>query len=62
MYAYSLSKFIFLCSLQNNDNFDIAAYINKEFFSKLWLSLVRYRCGRVGEVIARRCTFINQYI
>jgi hypothetical protein len=61
-HAYSLSKFIVLCALQDDDNFDIAAYINKEFFSEIWLSLVRYRRGRVGETAARRRAFIGQYI
>jgi hypothetical protein len=60
--TYSLSRFIFLCTLQDDDNFDIAAYINKEFFSEVWLSSVSYRRGRVGEAIVRRHTFIDQHI
>ncbi|KAG1144790.1 hypothetical protein G6F37_006611 [Rhizopus arrhizus] len=61
-HPYSLSKFIFLCALQYDSNFDIGSYINKEFFSEVWLSLVHYRCGRVGEATARRRIFISQYI
>lgn len=40
----------------------MAAYINKEFLFDVWLFLVLYRRGRVGEVTARRHTFIRQYI
>jgi hypothetical protein len=47
---------------EDDSNFDIASYINKEFFSEAWLSLVRYRRGRVGEATARRRTLIGQYI
>jgi hypothetical protein len=61
-HTYSLSKFIFLCALQDDDKFDIASYIKKEFFSEVWLSLVHYRHGRVGEATDRRCTFIGQFI
>ncbi|KAG1461109.1 hypothetical protein G6F46_005044 [Rhizopus delemar] len=61
-HAYSLSKFIFLCALQDDANFDIGSYINKEFFSEIWLSLVRYRRSRVGEATARRRVLIGQYI
>ncbi|KAG1290082.1 hypothetical protein G6F66_008950 [Rhizopus arrhizus] len=53
-HTYSLSKFIFLCALQDDDNFYIAAYINKEFFSEIWLFLMHYHRGRVGEAIDRR--------
>jgi hypothetical protein len=51
-HAYSLSKFIFFYALQDDASFDIVSYINKEFFSEVWLSLVHYRCGRVGEATA----------
>jgi hypothetical protein len=43
-------------------NLGIAAYINKEFFFYIWLSLVLYCRGRVGEATARRRTFIDKYI
>ncbi|KAG1166720.1 hypothetical protein G6F46_009216 [Rhizopus delemar] len=33
--VYSLSKFIFLCALHDDASFDIASYINKEFFSEV---------------------------
>ncbi|KAG1181426.1 hypothetical protein G6F46_011169 [Rhizopus delemar] len=58
----SLSKFVFLCTLQDDDHFDITAYVNKEFFSDVCLSLVRYRRGRVGETTTGRFTFIGQCI
>ncbi|EIE85795.1 hypothetical protein RO3G_10505 [Rhizopus delemar RA 99-880] len=34
-HAYSSSKFIFLCALQDGVRFDIASYVNKKFFSKV---------------------------
>ena len=43
-------------------NLGIATYINKEFFFYIWLSLVLYCRGRVGEATARRRTFIDQYV
>lgn len=58
----SLFKFVFLCTLQDDDHFDITAYVNKEFFSDVCLSLVCYRRGRVGETTTLRCTFIGQCI
>ncbi|KAG0742847.1 hypothetical protein G6F57_010250 [Rhizopus arrhizus] len=61
-HAYPLSKFIFLCAIQDNASFDIASYINKESLSEVWLSLVDYHCGRVGEATARRRILIGQYI
>lgn len=53
---------MFLCALQDDGNFDITAYINEEFFSELWLYLVRNHYGRVGDAKARRRTFISQYV
>ncbi|KAG1135469.1 hypothetical protein G6F37_012803 [Rhizopus arrhizus] len=61
-HAYSMSQFIFLCGLQGDPNSDITAYINKEFFSEVSLSSVRYRCNRVGDAAARRRTWIGQCI
>ncbi|KAG1436521.1 hypothetical protein G6F56_013526 [Rhizopus delemar] len=37
-HAYSFSKFIFLRELDNGTDFDMASYINKDFFSEVWLS------------------------
>ncbi|KAG0786634.1 hypothetical protein G6F16_008592 [Rhizopus arrhizus] len=59
--GHSLAKGAFPFE-EDDSNFDIASYISKEFFSEIWLSLVRYRRGRVGEATARRRTLIGQYI
>ncbi|KAG1046527.1 hypothetical protein G6F43_010993 [Rhizopus delemar] len=61
MHVCSLSKFIFLCALQDDASFDIASYDNKEFVSEVWSFLISYRRGRVGETTARRHTLIGQY-
>ncbi|KAG1463640.1 hypothetical protein G6F46_003649 [Rhizopus delemar] len=61
-HAYSLCKFIFLCAIQDGASFDIASYINKEFFSEELLSLVNYRRGCVDVATAWKRALISQYI
>ncbi|KAG1470769.1 hypothetical protein G6F56_002490 [Rhizopus delemar] len=50
-HAYSFSKFIFLCELDNGTDFDSATYINKNISSQIWLSLIDYtrKCFRTAK-------------
>ncbi|KAI7896240.1 uncharacterized protein EV154DRAFT_435263 [Mucor mucedo] len=40
-HAYSLSKYIFLRAIQEDENFDIRQCINCDFFAEVWLKLTR---------------------
>ncbi|KAG1457607.1 hypothetical protein G6F56_006577 [Rhizopus delemar] len=46
-HAYSFSKFTFLHELDNGTDFDMASYINKDFFSEVWIALIDYNKERV---------------
>ncbi|KAG1450752.1 hypothetical protein G6F56_008256 [Rhizopus delemar] len=62
-HAYSFSKFIFLRELDNGTDFDMASYINKDFFSEVWLSLIDYTRKRVraAKTVMYR-TLIARYL
>ncbi|KAG2209940.1 hypothetical protein INT47_003375 [Mucor saturninus] len=61
-HAYSLSKYIFLRAIQEDENFDIRRCINRDFFAEVWLKLTRYARGRAGGRTAATRAFIDTYL
>lgn len=48
-----LAKYIFLHEITNNDKFDVADLINRDFFAEVWLSLIAYNKCTVQSNITR---------
>ncbi|OZJ06846.1 hypothetical protein BZG36_00040 [Bifiguratus adelaidae] len=61
-HAFSFAKYIFMAELDEHPEFDMAPWINKDFISEIWLSLVQYQEGRVRERTARFRGLIRRHL
>ncbi|KAI7881243.1 uncharacterized protein EV154DRAFT_568365 [Mucor mucedo] len=52
----------FLRAIQEDKNFDIRQFINRNFFAEVWLKLTRFARGRAAGRTAATLVFIEDYL